>query len=120
MAFWIFYISIEDSYIDSDYVIETLDIEPAGKNEDEDRYFTYDEIFKNVKKSPEKYLWEMICLDTNDSEREGYFDYNANYAKNETLSAFYDLLVKMGYEMSDEEKKLRDGTHPLFSEKAEE
>lgn len=26
----------------------------------------------------------------------------------------YDMLTKLGYEMSDEEKQLQDGTHPLF------
>ncbi len=121
IAFWIFYVSIQDGYIDGDDLIETLGIENGDESEDENKSFTCDEIFEIVKKSPEKYIWIMVCLNTEDSEREVYFEYcNACHEENKTLSAFYDLLVKMGYEMSDEEKQMRDGTHPLFSEKAEE
>lgn len=31
------------------------------------------------------------------------------------LNRFYNLLVKLGYVMSDEEIQLRDGTHPIFT-----
>ena len=33
---------------------------------------------------------------------------------NQSLNKFYYMLRKCGYEMSDEEKQLRDGTHPIF------
>lgn len=120
IAFWCFNVCIGVSYIDDDDLIETLGIENGDESEDENKSFTCDEIFEIIKKSPEKYLWKMICLNTDDSEREEYFDWNARHEENEQLTAFYDLLVKMGYEMSDEEKQMRDGTHPLFSEKVEE
>ena len=34
---------------------------------------------------------------------------------NPELNRFYNLLVKLGYVMSDEETQLRDGTHPIFT-----
>ena len=34
---------------------------------------------------------------------------------NPELNRFYNLLVKLGYAMSDEEIQLRDGTHPIFT-----
>ncbi len=34
---------------------------------------------------------------------------------NPPLDRFYNLLVKLGYVMSDEEIQLRDGTHPIFT-----
>lgn len=34
---------------------------------------------------------------------------------NPELNRFYNLLVKLGYVMSDEEKQLCDGTHPIFT-----
>ena len=37
------------------------------------------------------------------------------YRVSESLNAFYYLLTRLGYEMSDEEKQLRDGTHPIFT-----
>ena len=33
----------------------------------------------------------------------------------ENLNSLYFLLNRLGYEMSDEEKQLRDGTHPIFT-----
>lgn len=35
---------------------------------------------------------------------------------NDKLAALYDFLTKLGYEMSDEEQLMLDGTHPLFAE----
>ncbi len=36
------------------------------------------------------------------------------HEKNDSLDVIYDALFSLGYEMSDEEKQLRDGTHELF------
>jgi ParB family chromosome partitioning protein len=40
----------------------------------------------------------------------------ARYEPNNDLDAVYSFLVSMGYEMSDDEKALQDGTHELFRE----
>ncbi len=42
------------------------------------------------------------------------------YQKNKMLTAVYDWLVSVGYEMSDDERMLYDGTHPLFVDKDKE
>ena len=38
------------------------------------------------------------------------------YQENESLDFLYKILTELGYEMSDEEKALQDGTHELFQE----
>lgn len=48
-----------------------------------------------------------------DAEKSGMV---CTYEKNEKLDFLYEILSEMGYEMSDEEKALRDGTHELFLE----
>lgn len=40
---------------------------------------------------------------------------NARYI-NSKLNSIYNYLTTLGYVMSDEEKQLRDGTHPIFEE----
>ena len=40
--------------------------------------------------------------------------YAAQHMKNDTLDRIYKMLIALGYEMSDEEKQLQDGTHPMF------
>jgi ParB family chromosome partitioning protein len=48
-----------------------------------------------------------------DEDRE-YFNYRGEYQPNENLDAVYAFLARLGYQMSDEEKALKDGTHELF------
>jgi ParB family chromosome partitioning protein len=42
------------------------------------------------------------------------------YAPNTDLEKLYDFLVSLGYEMSDEEIAMRDGTHPLLQDSEDE
>lgn len=42
------------------------------------------------------------------------------HQENESLDFLYKILAELGYEMSDEEKALQDGTHELFGEVADE
>lgn len=44
-----------------------------------------------------------------------YIDaYDGAYSSNKRLDSIYDFCIKLGYQMSDEEKQLKDGTHELF------
>lgn len=45
----------------------------------------------------------------------GYSSKTISRKINPELNRFYNLLVKLGYVMSDEEIQLRDGTHPIFA-----
>ena len=47
----------------------------------------------------------------------GYSKAFPQYEKNFQLDALYRWLVSCGYEMSDDERMLQDGTHPLFVDK---
>ena len=42
------------------------------------------------------------------------------HAANPDLDALYEFLTMLGYEMSEEEKQMRDGTHPLIAPKPTE
>ncbi len=44
----------------------------------------------------------------------GYGEHVPKWQDNEKLNMIYEYLEKLGYEMSDEEKALQDGTHELF------
>lgn len=56
-----------------------------------------------------------------DGDKSGYFGGHSKafptHEKNVKLDALYEWLISLGYELSDEEKQLRDGTHPLFIDK---
>ena len=74
----------------------------------------------NVRIAPEKMLLLYVYTNCCDSENDNYFDLHGAYSENAELSALYDFLIKLGYDMSDEEKQLRDGTHRLFANEDEQ
>ena len=45
--------------------------------------------------------------------------YENRWCQNAELDELYDFLISLGYEMSDEEKAIRDGTHELFDKPSE-
>lgn len=78
-----------------------------------------------IGKTPEKTLLRMIYARLGDGKSEGYFrsywnSYTMKHEENEKLDRIYALLIKLGYEMSDDEKALQDGTHELFGEVTDE
>lgn len=49
-----------------------------------------------------------------ESENHTCKNWNGDYVKSKDLDQLYDFLAKFGYQISDEEQALRDGTHELF------
>ena len=104
--------------------VEPLDVEDDDNGED-DAEFTLQAVTDAISKTPEKALLRMIYARLGDSKSEGYFrsywnSYTMKHEENEKLDRIYALLVKLGYEMSDDEKALQDGTHELFGEVTDE
>ena len=71
-----------------------------------------------LKGNPEK-LAKVIYCTLGDSNQNSYFNgyrkQMPQYGENLPLDVLYEWLVKLGYEMSDEEKLLQDGKHPLYA-----
>jgi ParB family chromosome partitioning protein len=103
------------------YVGVELDdyIEFLGIEVDEDAELDFDIILETIKAQPERYLLMATYLKL-DSERESYYDWDNKYSDNESLNIVYNLLERLGYEMSDEERAIRGGTHELFKSIEEE
>lgn len=98
----------------------TVELE-SEEDDDSDACFTLQHVMDAVQKSPEKVLLRMVYERLGDSKSEGYFhsywnSYDMKHEENEKLDRIYALLEKLGYEMSDDEKALQNGTHELFGE----
>jgi ParB family chromosome partitioning protein len=70
-----------------------------------------------------EYVLLVTAYIATDNENERYWEtrwndgaYIARYEANDELDAVYDFLTTLGYEMSDEEKAMQNGTHPLLQE----
>ncbi len=49
-----------------------------------------------------------------DGRGNNYLKYDGTYKTNPDLDQTYELIIALGYEPSDEERALRDGTHELY------
>jgi len=76
-------------------------------------------IEKLLEESPHNGKLVIVAAVNGGSKDEAYFVKNygdevPTWTKNEYLDLAYKYLCKIGYEMSDEEKALQDGSHVLF------
>lgn len=77
------------------------------------------ETLEAVKTAPPNVIPSLIYAAYGDRDGVNYFtDYKSEYPrhkKNAVLDALYDWLISLGYELSDDETAMRDGTHEVFS-----
>lgn len=91
---------------------EFLDMLGVKFPEDDDE-LTFDVISDVFEVTPERVLLiTAYCSAWNSHEK--YHDWQCRFSKNEELDTLYDFLEKIGYEISDEEQALRNGTHELY------
>lgn len=71
-----------------------------------------------------EYVLLACAYASEDDEDNGYFGrewnsrkraYDFSYRTNDGLDRLYDFLISLGYEMSDEEKAMQDGSHELLN-----
>lgn len=92
---------------------------------DDDAGFMLPEVTAAVGKAPESALLKMIYKKLSDGKSNGYYygdwnSYRVLHEENNDLDKIYGLLIKLGYKMSEDEKQLQDGTHPLFEAGSEQ
>lgn len=111
-------VMIDDIGMDGELLCEVLGFD-YDENMDEDGLR---ELLKNSELGPETILLATAYAGF-DSPGESYFSHRwydgCNeffYECNDALDRLYDFLISLGYEMSDEEKAMRDGTHEVFNE----
>jgi len=68
----------------------------------------------HIKEKPEKHLFAMAYCFIDYSSLKCHNWRGPFYEENEELNLAYDFLKEFGYEISDEEKALKDGTHELY------
>lgn len=110
---------------DEEDFLKLLGIEMTEEPEDAEDWeepAIMDLIADEFSAHPERIMLAAAYCVSGDNAREGYHKQNYQerrheHADNDTLDFVYESLEKLGYELSDEEKALRDGTHELFTRK---
>lgn len=72
------------------------------------------QLMLKAKDQPQRYLIVAV-YSAMDSPRHHYFNWRGEFMPNDELDAVYNFLEALGYDMSDEERALRNGTHGLFT-----
>lgn len=86
----------------------------AFKLEVDEENFDIEEVKSEVLEDPELSLLKIIYSE--EFKRASYFNFRGEYSEDSSLDMLYDILEKLGYQMSEEEKQLKEGTHNLFME----
>ena len=77
-----------------------------------------DAAYAFLKKYPSRSFPALVYISFNDSVANGYYQTQYNdypvHKENPALDSLYDWLISLGYEMSDDERRLRRGTHEVF------
>lgn len=100
------------NYLRNQYLLELLEIEPP-KGE-----ITFDSFQEAFDASPERVLF-VAAYGNLDSVNERFINWQGKHERNETLETVYDMLERLGYQISHEELQLIDGTHELYEAEAE-
>lgn len=87
----------------------------SGEDEDYEDGLNLEVIAAELKKNPELSLLFTTYLSIDD-RNESCYDWRLEYRKNKDIVQAYNLLENIGYQISEEEKALCNGTHKLFGE----
>lgn len=97
-------------------IYDALGVENAGYSGAK-----HEKTLEAIKVQGVKVYPRIVYAAFGDAADSTYFTgYNYEFPKHENnlkLNALYEWLTLLGYEMSDDEKQLRDGTHSLFIDK---
>jgi ParB family transcriptional regulator, chromosome partitioning protein len=100
--------------------LELLGIEKPDGDPWKTQEIIKDLLIGKYKDQPEYALLAIVYANCDDNSSNSYFESRSwensiKYQENKGLNLLYDGLISIGYQMSDEEKALRDGTHELFN-----
>lgn len=80
----------------------------------EEEDFDFGVIEEEMEKRPALSLLKIIYSE--DLRNASYFNFRGEHSEDKALDRLYDILTKVGYEMSEEEKQIQDGSHRIFEE----
>jgi ParB family transcriptional regulator, chromosome partitioning protein len=97
------------NYLRNEYLLELLEIEPI------DGKIGFEQFQEVFNESPDRLLF-VTAYGNMDSPSEKFHDWEVKHKTNPTLETVYDMLERLGYQISHEELQLIDGTHELYEE----
>lgn len=113
---WSMLVLCETGWLDTSDVDSVCGTSFADLDTFEELSSASDEYFEN---NPEKAMLQAAYVLSGDNERKYIITCSGTYDESPETDKLYECLERLGYQMSDEEKKLQDGTHELFEREPE-
>jgi len=118
VAFIIYTNSIDVYYPDEEDFRNAFSL--PEDDEDGNITFRYSDVLEKIKGQESKAILKLAYTYFNDHDETRYSNkWFGWFEGSKMLDCLYELLIKLGYEMSVEEKQWRDGTHPFYIQKKE-
>ena len=115
LVFFAGYNLMEYPYTNYDYVNRTIefDVKPGSRYTDRSKMMDF---LDSDKKNKAIIMLYIITADnkTVTYYRDGYCDCVPVHEENKRLDKIYECLCELGYDMSETERQLQNGTHELF------
>lgn len=83
----------------------------------ENESLSFEKIANEFPKKSMRYLVLAIYCTDFDASVKTYHDHFSNHKENKELDNIYKFLELLGYQMSDAEKAMQNGTHEIFKDK---
>lgn len=90
------------------------------EDDDVDLFVEADEYNFLLPIHPDKIMLAILADSFENHYGSSLYNYQGAYERNERLEGWYQLLTELGYGISEEEKKLLNGTHDCFKEENNE
>lgn len=108
---WSMLVFCEPGWLDTSDVDSVCGTSFAGLDTFEELSSASDEYFEN---NPEKAMLQAAYVLSGDDEQKYIDTWDGTHDEDSETDKLYECLERLGYQMSDDEKKLQDGTHELF------
>ena len=113
---FLFYMRAENvgGYAECGDIINALgfDFDEFSENEES---LTFEDVYAVTSRiSQEENVFKFILLEFDDKSDKTCLTWDGTYRESKTILEWYAFLGRLGYEMSDEEKTLINGTHKLY------
>lgn len=86
------------------------------EDDDVDLFTEADEYNFLLPIHPDKIMLAILADSVENNYGASLYNYQGDYERNERLEGWYQLLAELGYSISEEEKKLLNGTHECFKD----
>lgn len=108
-----------EKVLERSYYCRYIQSKFLNKDDSEERAHGFSYVEDIVKANPYQSLLRHAYVAMGDGENIGYHNRRGDHIQNDRLDKIYDVLESLGYEMAEDERHYKDGSHRFFKKEDE-